>query len=105
MAERFKQTAAQRRAQDAVVGVAGLKAMRSIARQVVPRAKIMAPKDTGEGADSITYRTHRGPDGVSIRIGWDRKHFYMLFPEIGTSEMPARPFLRPALEGPFTITR
>ena len=37
-------------------------------------------------------------DGAFVNVSWDNDHFYMLFHEIGTSKMPPRPFLRPALE-------
>jgi len=92
-----------RAAINGVTEAVALKAMRSVARQAVKRAKAGAPKESGDGAASIGYRTFRNSTGVSVRISWDRDHFYMLFPEIGTSEMPARPFLRPALDGRFYL--
>jgi HK97 gp10 family phage protein len=55
-----------------------------------------APKDSGEGAASI----HVEPDDdePGFRIGWDPDHFYMLFPEFGTEQQPARPFMRPTAD-------
>jgi HK97 gp10 family phage protein len=56
----------------------------------------LAPKDTGAGAASIHAE---GPerDG-SWRISWDLEHDYMRFQELGTEDMPAHPFLRPAAD-------
>jgi HK97 gp10 family phage protein len=64
---------------------------------VVERARKDAPKKTGAGARSI----HKEPieeDGgvVGYSVSWDTEHDYMRFHELGTEDMPARPFLRPA---------
>lgn len=55
-----------------------------------------APKDTGEGAESI--HVEPDPDDPGSRIGWDPDHFYMAFPEFGTEHEPARPFMRPTAD-------
>jgi HK97 gp10 family phage protein len=55
-----------------------------------------APKRTGRGAESIRGDVVEAPDGLRVRVSWDRDHFYMSFAETGTSREPARPFLRPA---------
>lgn len=67
--------------------------------KVVPRARSLAPKKTGEGAKSI-HAEDPVLDGHTpvVRIGWDPDHFYMLYAEQGTSRQPATPFLRPALD-------
>jgi HK97 gp10 family phage protein len=50
------------------------------------------------GAASIHAETVRGPNGWEVRVSWTRSHYYMYFSEKGTVHMPARPFLRPALD-------
>jgi HK97 gp10 family phage protein len=77
-------------------------ALESVAGQVANRARTAAPKATGEGAASISHEVATDSDGTHVRVSWDIDHFYMLFVEVGTSRMPARPFLRPALEGDYT---
>jgi hypothetical protein len=63
------------------------------AEELVPGARARAPHDTGAGAFSI----HAEPvfdDGVwTARVGWDRDHYYMSFHQLGTTSLPARPFL------------
>lgn len=68
-----------------------------VGEQVAERAASAAPKRTGSGAASI----HAERVGGEVRVGWDRDHFYLLFSEVGTSRMSARPFLRPALDGTY----
>lgn len=70
-----------------------------IGEQVADRAAAAAPRDTGEGAGSI--RAEVVDD--EVRVSWDRTHFYMLFSEVGTSKMNARPFLRPALDAQYDV--
>lgn len=65
------------------------------ADKIVSGARMDAPKDTGAGAASI--HAERQPDG-SVRVGWDDAHDYMRFHELGTEQMNARPFLRPAAD-------
>jgi HK97 gp10 family phage protein len=68
------------------------------AKPVVRNAQAGAPKETGEGAESIRSEpVLDGPDWT-VRISWDRDHFYMYFHDRGTRRLPARPFLDPALE-------
>lgn len=55
-----------------------------------------APKDTGAGAASI--HAEPAPDGTGWRVSWDRAHFYLSFPELGTEHQPARPFARPVAD-------
>ena len=69
------------------------------AEPVVGRAQAGAPKRTGAGAGSIRAEpVLDGPDWT-VRISWDREHFYMYFHEFGTKRLPDRPFLEPALDG------
>lgn len=73
-----------------------------IGAQVAGRAAMQAPKRTGAGAASIHQETSVDEQSAVSRISWDDKHFYLYFHELGTSRMPARPFLRPALDGTYT---
>ncbi|WP_422751345.1 HK97-gp10 family putative phage morphogenesis protein [Micromonospora sp. WMMD1219] len=61
-------------------------------------AKAGAPKRSGEGAESI--RREPVLDGFvqTVRISWDRTHYYLYFHDRGTEHLPARPFMEPALE-------
>lgn len=69
-----------------------------VAQPIEERVVAGAPKDTGEGAASIRREpVLDGPDWT-VRISWDRAHFYMYFHDRGTRRLPARPFLEPALE-------
>lgn len=74
----------------------------SVGEQVAERARQAAPKSTGEGAASITHEIVNDNGRLASRVSWDNDHFYMLFVELGTSRVPARPFLRPALDGSYT---
>lgn len=76
-------------------------ALESVGRQVADRAATAAPKASGEGAASISHEVATDADGTHVRVSWSNERFYMLFVELGTSRMPARPFLRPALEGTY----
>lgn len=68
------------------------------AEPIVGRARLGAPEASGEGAASIRREAVLdGPDWT-VRISWDRDHFYMYFHDRGTVRLPARPFLEPALE-------
>lgn len=69
-----------------------------ITEQVVSLAQEKAPKDTGDGADSIHGEAGTDADGAYVDISWDDEHFYMAFHELGTEHQPATPFLRPALD-------
>ena len=64
--------------------------------EIIAEMRRLAPKDTGEGAESI----HAELDGSGefYRISWDRAHFYMYFTEVGTEIQPARPFMRPVAD-------
>lgn len=80
------------------------RAIQRVGDQVADRAAQAAPKDSGAGAESIHAEIVEGFGGVkNARVSWDSDHFYMLFHEVGTSEMSARPFLRPALDGQYEV--
>ena len=61
-------------------------------------AKAGAPKRTGEGAGSIRREPVLDGFTQTVRISWDRAHYYMYFHDRGTEHLPARPFMEPALE-------
>lgn len=60
---------------------------------VITAAQAAAPKRTGEGAESIHGEIDREGGELAIRVSWDRAHYYMVFHEVGTRYLPARPFL------------
>jgi HK97 gp10 family phage protein len=66
--------------------------------KVADRARARAPRASGAGAESIHAEIVKVGSAFQIRVAWDREHDYMFFHEVGTSKMPARPFLRPALD-------
>lgn len=71
-------------------------------RQKANRVRMLsrraAPKRTGGGARSISVVRwyDKTTQTVAFRISWDRRHFYMIFPEEGTSKMSARHFMKRA---------
>lgn len=73
--------------------------VRAIERQVqelTDELQLAAPKDTGKGAASI--HAELIIDKAEWRVGWDPQHFYLGFHELGTVDMPARPFVRPVVD-------
>jgi HK97 gp10 family phage protein len=70
-----------------------------VGEQVAVRAASAAPKDTGAGAASIHPEVVNG----EVRVSCTPERFYMFFPEVGTSRMPARSFLRSALDGKYDV--
>ncbi len=58
----------------------------------------VAAKSKG-GALSISSAVDLHPKrGWQAKVSWDRRHYYMTFPENGTIYQAERPFLRPALK-------
>ena len=70
---------------------------------VAERARGLAPKLSGAGAASIDHEVVEAGGRMSVRVSWGADQFHMEFQELGTSRMPANPFLRPALDGPVSI--
>jgi HK97 gp10 family phage protein len=66
--------------------------------RIAAQAAADAPHRTGAGAASIDSQTRLTPHGWEARVSWTRRHYYMYFHERGTVRMPARPFLRPAID-------
>lgn len=84
---------------DATAGKALSKAAMAGAKVIVSAAKARAPVRTHKLQESITAEvTEKSRDHVEATIGPGKEGFYGMFIELGTSKMPARPFLRPALD-------
>lgn len=71
-------------------------ALLSKGQEIATRAAINAPRDSGEGARSISAQLFWVKGEPEVRVSWDRRHFYMGFAELGTVHERPRPFLRPA---------
>ena len=67
-------------------------ALLDIAKQIEEKAKELAPVRTGALRDSITAQDI-GQLQVAISM-----LYYGIFQELGTSKIPPRPFVRPAIE-------
>lgn len=70
--------------------------------EIVAEMQRQAPRDTGEGADSIAWELDES--GEFFRISWGKDQFYMYFHEVGTIHLAARPFMRP-VAGQFNSRR
>lgn len=68
-------------------------------RPLVAAARSDAPKRTGAGAASIHAEAVLDGDEWTALIGWTRERYYMVFHELGTRTLPARPFLVPSVKG------
>ena len=67
--------------------------------EIVEEMRRLAPDDpdtTRQGANSIDFEID--DSGTFFRISWDKEHFYMYFPEVGTEDAAARPFMRPVAD-------
>lgn len=74
-------------------------AILAVANVILAIALSKVPRLTGAGAASLHAVVERDPDGRLVAyVTWGPAAFYLLFVELGTSRMPARPFLRPALD-------
>jgi HK97 gp10 family phage protein len=80
-------------------------AMRAGMKLVQEEAKRVAPVgETGDLKSAIKIRagkTRRGSIAIEVRVGegdFKGDQYYAAFLEYGTSRMPAKPFLRPALD-------
>lgn len=64
--------------------------------EIVAEIKRRAPRDTGEGADTIDWELDES--GEFFRISWGKDAFYLYFHEVGTIHLAARPFMRPVAD-------
>lgn len=60
------------------------------------QARALAPVDSGELRDSITYEVRRTASSLAIVVLAGADH--ALYVELGTSRMSAQPYLRPVLD-------
>ena len=70
------------------------------AEMVLKDAKRLVPRKTGELASRIKVKKAPYEDGgwsVFAQGPGDYDRFYSIFVELGTSDTPAQPFMRPAL--------
>lgn len=90
---------ALRRVGDRASGILLKQAAEAGAEVIADEAKRLAPRDTGALADGITAKVHRAQHGrAQVNIGIGKREWYGQLIELGTEKMPARPFLRPALD-------
>lgn len=86
------------------------KALRSAARKAMKpvrdEAQENAPEETGLLDENFALMTKAKDGEVTVKVGIrggakknDTTPFYFRFQELGTKDIPAKPFLRPALEG------
>jgi hypothetical protein len=68
-----------------------------VSHPVVLQARARAPKKTGAGARSIHTQMVLTGDEWEALTSWDQQHYYMRWHETGSRQLPARPFLVPAL--------
>ena len=74
-------------------------ALRGGAKPVVRLAKAKAPYRTGRLRRDIRAVVSVKRDGYGTAlVGWTSAAAHGIFAELGTSKLPARPFLRPALD-------
>jgi HK97 gp10 family phage protein len=68
----------------------------AVADDIAGEARRLAPVRTGQLRDSITTRrtVRKGEEGDTVRV--EANTYYAQFVELGTRNMAARPFLRPA---------
>lgn len=77
-------------------------ALNKAADPIVKEARALVPVRTGIGKKAISKRasTPRASTGFNtvVTIGFLSRAFYLRFIELGTSRIPAKPFLRPAFD-------
>ena len=74
-------------------------ALRNAAKPVRTRAKAGVAVDQGDLRQDIKSKAKVTRDGSGYAdVGFLRRSFHGRFVELGTSQQPARPFLRPALD-------
>ena len=66
--------------------------------QMADYMRLLAPKNTGEGARSIQPYPGHDAAGWYADVSWDQTHYYMIFAEYGTRSRPEEPFARPAMD-------
>jgi hypothetical protein len=51
----------------------------------------------GHAADAVGYEVSKIPEGVRLRVGYQKRAFYKLFSELGTSRQAASPTVVPTV--------
>lgn len=74
------------------------RALAAGAEPVVEEAQRLAPRRSGDLARGIAARVSVRKTQAEAVISFAKEQFYGRFVETGTSKLPARPFLRPALD-------
>lgn len=74
-------------------------AARKAANLVRDEMELRAPMDTGALAMNLKTRVRQtGPEQIVAEVGPSKNEFYGMFIEFGTRNIPARPFMGPALD-------
>lgn len=91
--------AALKRLGDRTTGLLLKQAAEAGAEVIAEEARRLAPRDTGALAEGIEAEVHRLQQGrAQFNIGYGKEEWYGRLLEQGTEKMPAKPFLRPALD-------
>lgn len=69
-------------------------AVDEVAQAALDEAQSLCPVDTGELLASLHVEDGDAPGAKRVVAGTD----HWLYPEYGTSEMPAEPYLRPVID-------
>lgn len=51
----------------------------------------------GHAADAVTYEVTKIPEGVRLSVGYEKRAFYRVFAEVGTSRQAASPVVLPTV--------
>lgn len=85
--------------EDSVRGQVLSDALQAAAKIIQESASQKAPRRTGTLASNIEVgKVNLTASGGEIPVGPNKKAFYGMFVEVGTSKMRAQPYLRPAID-------
>lgn len=91
--------AALKKLGDRTTGLLLKQAAEKGAQIIADEAKVLAPKDEGDLSEGIKAEANRQQQGRStFDVGFGKAEWYGRLHELGTDNIPAQPFLRPALE-------
>jgi len=77
------------------------KYIRDVGEQFARQLREVTPVHSGAGAASITAHDSRAQGATDV--GWDKTHWYLIFPEYGTKFQPAQRFARDLLYDNYRI--
>ena len=77
----------------------------AVGEALAERISARTPRSSGPGhlpggghaADAVRYEVTRIPGGVRISVGFERRAFYIVFREVGTSRQAASPTVLPTV--------